>query len=296
MYRIPSEEEIIERWDNTLPLISICSITYNHENFVSETLDSFLMQESAYPYEILISDDCSPDKTQDIINQYVKKYPNIIKSNLREKNVGMMVNFIENIARANGKYIALCEGDDYWTDENKLQKQVDFLEKNDDFVITYSNTQAFNENGLLEKNYGGSSFDLSKENLQKCIAISTPTVCFRNLSILKEFPQEGLTSKFGDLFLWSILGNYGKGKYLPNIKKTMYRVHDGGVFSKQSQAHRRSMWLMTAFSLYMYYYRIKNQELSNYFLKQVIKSGIGIIGTKEFLKMILRKFVRNNND
>lgn len=295
MHKILSEKEITHKWDISLPLISICSISYNHESFVSETLNSFLMQDSPYPYEILISDDCSSDKTQDIINQYVTKYPNIIKAKLRKKNVGMMVNFTENIARANGKYIALCEGDDYWTDKEKLKKQVNFLEKNDDFVITYSDIQAFNENGLLEENYGGASSDLSSEKLQVCTGISTATVCFKNLSIIKKFPLEGLHAKFGDLFLWSILGNYGKGKYLPNIKKTMYRVHDGGVFSKQSQIHRKNMWLMTAFSLYMYYYRIKNQELSNHFLKEVIKSGIGIIGSKEFLNMVWKKIWKKND-
>lgn len=295
MYKIPSEEKIIERWDNTLPLISICSITYNHENFVSETLDSFLMQESAYPYEILISDDCSSDKTQKVISDYFEKYPNIIKPILRKINVGMMINFTENIARASGKYIALCEGDDYWTDQLKIQKQVDFLEKNNDFIITYSNTQAFDEKGLLEKDYSGSSVDLAKEDLQRCAAISTATVCIRNLSILRNFPQEGLTSKFGDLFLWSILGNYGKGKYLPNIKKTMYRIHDGGVFSKQSQYHRKNMWLMTAFSLYMYYYRVKDQELTSHFLKEIIKASISILGSREFLKLLIKKVLKKND-
>lgn len=115
-----TEKEIMQHWEGDLetPIVSICTITYNHEKFIEEALDSFLMQETNFPFEIVVDDDCSPDATAEIIKKYMQKYPNIMNVRLREKNVGSMQNFLENMQRAKGKYIALCEGDDYWTDRS----------------------------------------------------------------------------------------------------------------------------------------------------------------------------------
>ena len=151
-----SETEIMKNWkgDSNTPLVSVCTITYNHEKFIAEALDSFLMQETDFPFELVVDDDCSPDGTADVVRQYMIKFPNIIKPNLREKNVGMMPNFIENMKRAKGKYIALCEGDDYWTDPLKLQKQVDFLEGNEGYVCAYHAVDHISFDGnLLTKSY-----------------------------------------------------------------------------------------------------------------------------------------------
>ena len=111
-------------------LVTISCISYNHENYIADAIESFLMQKVSFNYEILIHDYASTDKTQDIIMEYTMKYPNIIKPILQDENqyskgkkVGM---FHKDIAK--GKYIAICEGDDYWTDTNKLQKQIDYLE------------------------------------------------------------------------------------------------------------------------------------------------------------------------
>ena len=113
-----TEQEIMQNWkgDNSVPLVSICTITYNHKKYIAEALDSFLMQKTNFPFEIVVDDDCSPDNTSEVIKKYRKKFPNIIKANLREETIGMIPNFIENMKRAKGKYIALCEGDYYWID------------------------------------------------------------------------------------------------------------------------------------------------------------------------------------
>ena len=113
------------------PLVSICCITYNHEKYIRKALDSFLMQETSFPYEIIIHDDASTDSTPEIIKDYADKNSNIFlvlqKENQYSKRIKIFPNFIFPLARA--KYIALCEGDDYWTDPHKLQKQADHMEK-----------------------------------------------------------------------------------------------------------------------------------------------------------------------
>ncbi|MBK2085593.1 glycosyltransferase [Francisella adeliensis] len=126
-----TEKKIISKWvgDINKPTVSICCITYNHELYIKEALDSFLMQETNFIFEILIDDDASSDQTKNIIKDYKERYPKIIKPLSRKNNVGSMTNFIENIKRAKGKYIALCEGDDYWTDPRKLQVQINEMQK-----------------------------------------------------------------------------------------------------------------------------------------------------------------------
>ena len=108
------------------PLLSIASITYNHEQFIAQAIESWLMQKTSFEIEIIIGEDCSTDNTRAIIEKYRKLHPDLIKLIISESNVGMMPNFIRTLAACRGKYIALCEGDDYWTDPYKLQKQVDF--------------------------------------------------------------------------------------------------------------------------------------------------------------------------
>lgn len=114
------------------PLVSISCITYNHVSYIRQCLDGFLMQKTDFPFEIVVHDDASTDKTAEIVREYEKKYPNIIKPIYELENQyskpGISINDI-TFPYLRGKYIALCEGDDYWIDENKLQMQVDFLSK-----------------------------------------------------------------------------------------------------------------------------------------------------------------------
>ena len=102
-------------------------ITYNHEKFIAEAIEGVVMQKTNFQFELVIGEDCSTDNTRAICIEYQKKYPDIIRLRLPETNQGMMLNWINNINSGRGKYIALCDGDDYWTDPYKLQKQVDFM-------------------------------------------------------------------------------------------------------------------------------------------------------------------------
>ena len=145
-----AENEIIKNWNShDIPLVSIKCLTYNHEKYISQALDGFLMQKTNFPFEIVVHDDASTDKTAEIIREYEKKYPQIIKPIYQIENQyskpGVSVNsFI--YPKLMGKYIATCEGDDYWIDENKLQMQVDFLERNPEYEMCYTNFNIFYQN------------------------------------------------------------------------------------------------------------------------------------------------------
>ena len=125
------------------PLVSVCVITYNHGKYIRQCLDGILMQKVNFPYEILIHDDASPDDTADIIREYWEKYPTVIKPILQTENQYSQGRYVSwfNFDRAKAKYIAHCEGDDYWTDDGKLQMQVDFLEEHEEYIGTAHNVR-----------------------------------------------------------------------------------------------------------------------------------------------------------
>ncbi len=135
--------------DNTSrPKVSVLVITYNHGKYIREALDGILMQKVNFHYEVVIHDDASPDNTQNIIREYEKKYPDIIKviyqaENKYSKGESAFQYYVDYLI---GEYIAICEGDDYWTNPNKLQKQVDFLDKNPEYIAAAHNVRVINEN------------------------------------------------------------------------------------------------------------------------------------------------------
>ena len=115
-------------------LVSVIMIAYNQKKYIRKAIESVLMQRTDFSFEVLIGDDGSIDGTSEIVSEYSRKYPEIVKAKIREENIGATRNSYDLLCSARGKYLATCEGDDYWTDELKLQKQVDFLEKNTQYV------------------------------------------------------------------------------------------------------------------------------------------------------------------
>ena len=132
------------------PLVSICTTTYCHEKYLNQTLQGFLNQETDFPFEILIHDDASPDGTEGIIREWASRYPEIILplyETVNQYSQNIPINETFNFPRARGKYIALCEGDDYWTDPKKLQSQVDYLEGHPECTFCFTNGLIRDENG-----------------------------------------------------------------------------------------------------------------------------------------------------
>lgn len=119
------------------PIVSIMVLTYNQEDVIHKALDSILMQETTYSYEIIIGEDCSIDKTRDVIEQYSQRYSQI-RPIYNKKNFGALVNYRNVISQIRGKYVCICDGDDQWLDKTKLQRQIDILEQNPDIGLVYS--------------------------------------------------------------------------------------------------------------------------------------------------------------
>lgn len=148
-----NEAEVIKNWSGDLnkPLVSIVCHAYNHYNFIENTIQSFLAQETSFPFEIIIHDDASTDRTVEIINEYAKRYPKIIKPIFQNENQFSKGNKPTGFTfkAAKGKYIALCEGDDYWLDTKKIQKQFDFLEKNQHISICGHDSLVIKDNKII---------------------------------------------------------------------------------------------------------------------------------------------------
>ncbi|WP_370479349.1 glycosyltransferase [Tamlana flava] len=219
--------------------ISVCMIAYNHEKYIREAIEGVLMQTGNFNLELVVSDDTSSDKTSSVIQSIIDEHPrgSDIKFTKQDKNLGMIPNFIWTLQQCKGDYIAICEGDDYWTDSLKLQKQLDFLEHNPDYVIHSGIATILNENGVPEHDpfvgirdaattFGMEDF-LGKNNLITC------TVMFRNC--ITQYPEEFFEAILGDWFLYTVLLHQtGLKAYRSSEELAVYRVHNNGFIRSLS--------------------------------------------------------------
>lgn len=218
------------------PLVSVCCTTYNHEHFISDAIEGFLIQKTTFPVEFIIHDDASTDKTAAIVKKYADKYPELIIAVLQTENQYSKGNKpLTNIVfpRTSGKYIAICEGDDYWTDPYKLQKQVDFLEENSSYSF------CFHDNWILNENTGEKKIRIGEKKIDEVVDlesliveknISTASIMFRNIIQFDNLPDWFYKLKNGDYGILVLLTEKGLGKYIPE-PMSVYRMHDGGIWS-----------------------------------------------------------------
>lgn len=219
------------------PLLSVSLITYNQEKYIRQCLDGIMMQETSFPIEVLVHDDASTDGTQDIINEYAKRYPDLIKPLFQKENQyskGVKIDMEFNYQRALGKYIATCEGDDFWTDPHKLQRQVNILEKHPEYSICCHASNLLEEGSQTIKapaslcgGAKGMEFNYAKK-IQLGWFFHTLSVVFRkellNPRQWKEF------SYYRDVHQFYYLLKQGKGYYLDDVMGT-YRLHAEGTYS-----------------------------------------------------------------
>lgn len=237
----------------SLPVVSVCVITYNHEPYLAQCLDSLVMQQAYFPFEVVVGEDCSSDRTRGILREYEQRYPQIIRPIYHEKNVGAARNlFAHALPGAKGKYIAICDGDDYWTDPLKLQKQVDFLEAHPDCVLSFHRVRQVDQLDQLIQQQEISA-DVKYYGWHDILHISIPTlsVVFRNC--IDRYPEEVYQAKSGDTFLFGMLSQFG-GAADQGFLGANYRVHAGGTFSGKSQVeqyrqtiHTRKLMKRSAF-------------------------------------------------
>ena len=229
-------------------IVSVSCITFNHAPYIRACLDGFLMQKTSFVFEILIHDDCSTDGTREIIEEYSKKYPDIIfpifqTENQYSKGVrGMMARF--NFPRSRGKYIALCEGDDYWSDPYKLQRQVDFLEANTDFSICFHNMKILNESNPSAIEFTNSK---DQESVSSILDLASKGNFMFTASVVFKKPKDGFPNwltdlPIGDYAIHLFNAQFGKIKFLDQVMGA-YRIHAGGVWGSFSKEKLYDRWI-----------------------------------------------------
>ena len=282
------------------PLVSISCITYNHVNYIQECIDGFLSQRTDFNFEILIHDDASDDGTAEIIKRYENKYSDIIKpiyQTINQYSIGNRPVNKLNFDRAKGKYIAVCEGDDYWTDQYKLQKQVDFLEANEEFSGCFHKSFTINETDKKPKlvpfrEYKKQIFTF-EDTLSKKVLFHTSSFVFRAHYCVYEKGYKNIHS--GDMALFSTIAKSGK-LYLEDEFMSVYRINENGVTRNvnNNEYHQNRIILMDylmKISEKKYFdsiTKLKNYHISNLNVNQK-KSKYNVFDHNHFYMKVFHK-------
>ncbi len=232
---------------NSIPLVSIWMITYNHVLFIKDALESILVQKTNFNFEVIIGDDNSDDGTAQIIKQYATKFPQIIKPIYNPTNIGMHKNTIYTLQRCTGKYIAMLEGDDKWIDDNKLQMQVDFLEKNKDVSLCFTNCNQIDKNSNVIKNKMIDFDSRLFTHIDIPFFAPTATRLMRNI-IPSTIPNSFFDCGGPDTYLLTLLSLHGNIKFI-NKTTSAYRYHNNGIWSSKNSYEQDIFSIKTRNSL-----------------------------------------------
>jgi len=235
-------------------LVSICCITYNHQDFITQTLNGFLLQKTDFDFEIVIGEDCSTDNTASIIESYMEKYPDKIRLLDNSKNLGLQHNFFRTLQECKGEFIAYCEGDDYWSDPLKLQKQVNVFNTNPDVVFCYTNAVILNQDkisnvSILEERNCEAKFDLL-EYMNSYHGMPMLTCMFKSKYIKQQMPDFVYNVIQLDYMFRFLIGQHGSFYYLPEVTG-VYRRHEGGITNNTIPFLKSTIYV--------------NQQLNKYF-------------------------------
>lgn len=253
----PSDEnDIISNWVDSNIIVSILCITYNHEKFIEQAINGFLAQKTNFAFEIIIRDDASTDTTADIIKSYAEKYPRIIKPIYESHNrFGLVDPFTVTRAAAKGRYLAYCEGDDYWIDPLKIQKQVDYFNSKPNLSLLETNTIAIEDGFII--NWPGSG---GTRTYMHPSAIAIPNKYNRYIT-------------FQDTYIRRILAAHGEVEKLEDVT-AVWRKHEGGIFgSTSSQTDTTELNFkraITNFWISIYYYEQSKPKDSFFYFRATI--------------------------
>lgn len=264
---------------------SVCMVTYNQKRFIAQAIESVLMQKTDFKFQLIIGDDASTDGTTEIIHHYLEKYPDIIKLILHEKNIGPFANSMSVYRAAKTEYVAILDGDDYWTDETKLQKQVDFLDKNTKCSICYHNARITFENQAQQeviwpsKEYRFGKTILTLEDLAIRNPMYTNTIVYRwrfAYENIDELIPEELCP--GDYFLALLHAEKGNIGFIDDTM-SVYRRHDGGM-SADLATKEALVWIKYGFFELKFHYYVDQHfkyKLAKYFREEKIKKCVKVL-------------------
>jgi glycosyltransferase involved in cell wall biosynthesis len=251
-----------------LPLVSIICTSYNHEKFIGECLQGFIMQETNFAFEIIVHDDASTDNTQKIIKEFESKYPDLFiniyqtENQFSKKEVNIWSDIM--FPKVRGKYIAICEGDDYWIDENKLQKQVDFLENNIEFNFVGHYSKSSNGKDLGKFNEDIFEFN---DIYQRNIRIPTASFLYRNNFVIPDWFSEIYG---GDRAIIFLNAQKGKLKILPFFG-SFYRLHQDSV-EHNLKRDKFNFAIRNIKEEYIYYKLLQNELDVSIIKKRILKN------------------------
>ncbi len=220
------------------PVLSVCMLTYNQERYIAQAVESVLMQQTTFPFEIVIGEDCSTDGTLAVLLKLTSRHPDRIRLLRRDRNLGMMANSAQTLAECRGHYLALLEGDDYWTDAHKLQKQIDALIAHPDWTICFHSVRCIQEDGsrpdfVFPRSSPGEV--LTVEDILRRNFIQTCSVVYRR--VIRELPAWMSRLQLGDWPLHILHADQGNIGYLPQ-QMAVYRIHRESNWSSQNDLSR----------------------------------------------------------
>lgn len=270
------------------PLVSISCLTFNHGMFLRQTLDGFLMQETSFPFEILIHDDASTDDTVQIIKEYQTKYPEIVKPIFQKTNLWSQgiraLSATYNFPRAQGQFIAMCEGDDFWTEPLKLQKQVEFLQTNPDYVACVHGAVFFDEKigsqipSKFEKYTQDFDLEMTKILNESGGVYPSCSILMRNSPPF--YPKELLRFPSGDLTLIIFLRLKGKIRFISDLWCT-YRIHSNGVY--QGEDRKIQSIIKNRYEIQAYYTQLSEK------LPTKVRNFVYLFKVKNYLSILYLK-------
>lgn len=263
------------------PLVSVLVVTYNHEKFIEQTLQGILMQNVNFIFEVVIGDDCSTDGTQSIVKSYQQKYSDIIKPYSHKRNLGKrgQLNFVHTLSRCKGQYIAIIEGDDYWTDKYKLQKQVDVLVNNPNISICHHwHSYLIEENGSnsmisapkLGHGYLNKEIATVREIFQNKLRIKSRTMMIRK-SAIYPLPNWFLKCAYGDVTLSFIAGKSGTYFFIDE-PMAVYRVTNTGASTQGLKEKGTARFLLEQYMDYIKIWDMANKHYDYLYNKEAIQT------------------------
>ncbi len=221
-----------------MPKVSVCLVTYNQEKYIAQAVGSVMMQEADFDYELVVGEDCSTDRTREICRNLAQKFAGKMRLLENSSNLGPGRNFINTLGNCTGEYVALLEGDDFWTDPRKLMKQTEFLDHHPDYSICFHNVTSVDDDGIQKPRAEKFYFkpDSSIEDLMRGNFIPTPSCVFRRRHDFA-LPDWYLSLSVGDWPLHVLNAEHGKIRYLDETMAA-YRLHPSSIWTGRDPVYR----------------------------------------------------------